>query len=241
MTIIPSFARRALTIAVLLAAVVASLASSSHPSVNSAAKADLDRRLAALQPKARDLPAPTAAEPLPLAPGQWVTLKQTDSDNRPSLVTYKIVGLQEGAFWYEVAIDSYYGHSASRMLLAVGDRKDPSTFDVRALITKDNQGRVNETPKEMLSMMKSTYQSMLDQLVIRWEQLPQEDVHVLGGNFAQCYKGRSTVSFMGYSATSDVWYHPAVPVNGMVKSVGVDKPMSSELVDFGMDGATSEF
>jgi hypothetical protein len=35
--------------------------------------------------------------------------------------------------------------------------------------------------------------------------------------------------------------HPAVPISGMVKAVGIDKPTTMELVDFGTSGAVSEF
>ena len=194
-----------------------------------------------MQPSSRTLPPPTVAEPLPLAPGQSITIKNVDQNGQPTLVTYKILGSQDGAYWFEMSIDSYSGHSAMKMLVNVGDRRDPATMDVRAMLMKDNDGRVTELPAETLSMVRGMYQPMLDQLVIRWDQMPQEDAQVIAGTFAACYKGRSTVSFANETTTSDVWFHPAVPVNGMVKSVGVDSPMTTELVDFGMEGATSEF
>jgi len=241
MTITPGLARRTFHLVVLLSAAVCALGSSAHPSINAAAKADVDRRLGALQPNPRSVPPPTVAEPMPLAVGQWASFKQTDSDGKPSIVTYKIVGMQDGAYFYEMSMDTYYGHSAMRMLVAVGDRRDPKTVDIRAVTTKDYQGRVQEMPPSMLGMLKSSYGSMIDQLTITWDQLPQEDAQVTGGRFAGCYKTRSTVEFMGQSSTSDAWFHPAVPVNGMVKSVGVDRPMTMELIDFGVEGATSEF
>jgi hypothetical protein len=227
-------------LAVLFVAAVLSTASS--PSVNDAAKRDVDGRIASLQAKAVDFPAPTVAEPMPFAVGQWATFKQTDQDGKPSIVTYKIVGEQDGAWWYETSMDTYYGHSAMKMLLFVGDRKDPASFDVRAYFTKNTDGTVQEMPQATLSMVRSTFQWALDNLVIRWDAYPQEDVAVLGGRFAQAYKGRSTVQFANMSSTSDAWFHPAVPINGAVKNVGVDRPqMTMELVDFGQSGATSEF
>ena len=241
MTITSGLARRTLQLVALLSAAVCALGSSAHPSINAAAKADVDRRLGSLQPNSRSVPPPTVAEPMPLAAGQWATFKQTDSDGKPSIVTYKIVGMQDGAYWYEMSMDTYYGHSAMRMLVAVGDRRDPKTVDIRAVISKDYKGHVTEMPPSMLGMIKSSYGSMVDQLTITWENLPQENTQVTGGSFASCYKTRSTVEFMGQSSTSDAWFHPAVPVNGMVKSVGVDRPMTMELLDFGVEGAASEF
>ena len=43
------------------------------------------------------------------------------------------------------------------------------------------------------------------------------------------------------SSTSDVWWHPEVPINGLVKAVGVGEPTTTELVDFGHEGARSVF
>jgi hypothetical protein len=241
MTITSGLLRRTLSVVVLLAAALAALGSSGHPSINNAAKADLDRRVSTMQQNPRSIAAPTAFEPMPLAVGQWATFKQVDSEQKPSIVTYKIVGEQEGAFFYEMSIDSYYGHSAVRMLVAIGDRRDPKSVDIRAVTMKNTDGRVQEMPPSVIGMMKSTYGSMVDQLTISWQNLPQEDTQVIGGTFAGCFKTRATVDFAGQSSTSDGWFHPAVPVNGMVKSVGVDRPMTMELVDYGTEGAQSEF
>lgn len=82
---------------------------------------------------------------------------------------------------------------------------------------------------------------MLDTLAIHWNELPQQDAVVAAGTFAGCYHGRSTVAVAGYSTTSEVWWHPDVPINGVVKTVGVGEPTSTELVDLGREGAQSTF
>jgi hypothetical protein len=93
----------------------------------------------------------------------------------------------------------------------------------------------------MLGIMKSAYQPVLDSLVIRWNALPQEDAAVTAGTFTASYKGVSTVALGGRSITSDVWWHPAVPINGMVRAVSRDPATTSELVRFGTTGAKSSF
>jgi hypothetical protein len=209
-------------------------------SINEAAKADIDRRASALGPSSREIEAPTAPEPMALAPGQWMTLLQNDGEKR-SFATYKIIGQDADAYWIEVSSETYYGKSATRMLVAFGDRTDPRSFDIRSVFTKDTDGRIQEVPAPILSLMRSTYAGILDSFVITWSELPREDAAVPAGRFAGCFKGRSTVSFAGNSVTSDVWWHSAVPINGMVKSVGVDNEGTAELVDFGLTGARSEF
>jgi hypothetical protein len=236
-----SSSRRSLTVAGLAVALALAAAACGGPSINAAAKADIDRRAAALQQSGRIIEGPSGPEPRPLAAGQWMTVKQTDDKNQPSFVTYKVIAEEAGAYWLEIASDTYYGHSASRMLVAFGDRRDPASFEIRSMKTKHTDGRIEETPEPLLRMMRSTYAAALENLVVRWQHTAQEDTSVFAGTFPGCFKGRSTVSFAGFTATSDVWWHSEVPINGLVKSVGVDKPMTTELVDYGYEGATSEF
>jgi hypothetical protein len=233
--------RPSLTVAGLAVAIALAATACGGPSINAAAKADIDRRAAALQPSSRAVETPSAGEPKPLAAGQWIVVEQTDDKKQPSFIKYSIVAEEAGAYWIEISNDSYYGHSATRMLVAFGDRRDPASFEVRYMASKHTDGRVEVVPEPLLRMMRSTYSAALENLIIRWQQMPQEDASVVAGKFTGCFKGRSTVSFAGFSATSDVWWHSEVPINGLVKSVGVDKPMTTELIDYGFEGATSEF
>jgi hypothetical protein len=220
---------------------VVALLGACTPSINQAARSDVDRRLAAITPSDRRIEPPAAAQPKPIAVGQWITIRQVDKEQRPSLSTFKVIGAEGDAFWLEVENRTYFGASATKLLVALGDRTDPSQFDIRAAFTRDNDGRVTEMPAPMIAMMKSTFEPVLDTLVIRWSALPQQDAVVTAGSFAGCYHGRSTVAIAGMSSTSDVWWHPEVPINGLVKTVGVGEPTTTELVDFGHEGARSVF
>jgi len=53
-------------------------------------------------------------------------------------------------------------------------------------------------------------------------------------------EGRGCLPPVGQSV-ADTWSHPAVPLTGTVRSQGVDRPFTMELVAFGLSGATSEF
>lgn len=225
----------------LLLSALLALAAACAPSINQAAKADVDARIAAMAPSGRAFEAPAAAAPMPLEVGQWVTIKVVDKDGRPSITTYKIVGEDGDAFWIETQTDSYFGSQAMRMLVALGDRTDPGAIDVRALWTRDANGNVQEMPPPIMAMMKGSFEPILRQMILRWDALPQEDAAAIAGRFAGCFRGQSTVAVAGYSTTSEVWWHPAVPVISVVKAVGVSEPSTTELVDFGYDGATSSF
>jgi hypothetical protein len=209
-------------------------------SVNQAYKADIDRRVAALRPGSTSFPASDATEPMPLAVGQWVEFEVVDSKQRPGFMTTKIVGQDGDAFWIETLNASYTGKTETRMLVNLGNRKDPDTVEVKAF-TLRHDGKITEYPSNLLGMMKSIWKPFVHNLIISWVDLPRDDAQVPAGSFAGCYKKRSTVNFGGYEQTSDAWQHPAVPITGLVHSVGVDKPGSMDLVAFGTEGATSAF
>ncbi len=210
------------------------------PSIDAAAKADVDRRVAAFVPSGQGFPAPAALVPKPLAVGQWTQHRLTGEKGEYSLITYKIVGEDSGAYWVEVANENYYGKTVTKILLSVGDRMNPNTMEIRAVKTKDKHGKVTEIDGSMIQLMKSMWQGSANMLAVAWRGLPQEAMNVVAGNFAACFKARTEPSWGGWHAASTTWMHPWVPINSLVKSAGIDRPSTMELVGFGETGATSE-
>src|SRR5215831_2410192 len=101
------------------------------PSIDPAAKADVDAKLAAISPQNRQTPPPSGFEPMPLAVGQWTKHKVIDQNGRPSLMTYKVIGQEGDAWWLETVMEGYSGRHVMKMLASLGNRKDPSTVDLR--------------------------------------------------------------------------------------------------------------
>jgi hypothetical protein len=218
-----------------------SLLSACGPSIDPAAKADIDRRVAALSAPRETFPAPGGFEPLPFSAGQWTRHKLVDDKGQPSFVTYKVLAQEADAFWLEVVTDAYTGRTIMKMLLAIPNRMDPASIDIRAVSMKDKNGHVTNIDGPLLQMLKSTYQSTLSTLVISWQGLPQEDASVPAGTFAGCFRARTSAQWGPWHSANNSWSHAGVPISGLVKSQGIDKPTSMELVEFGMSGATSEF
>src|SRR3954454_7431297 len=89
------------------------------PSIDPAAKADIDRRVSVLQAGSNAVPAPAPGmfAPLPFAVGQWTQYKMTNDKNEPSFLTYKIVGQDGDAVWLEVVNETYAGKTIQKMLV----------------------------------------------------------------------------------------------------------------------------
>jgi hypothetical protein len=211
------------------------------PSIDPAAKADIDARVQALTAPKQSFSAPTVFEPMPFAVGQWLKLKLVDDKGQPSFMTQSITGQDGDAFWFELVTESYTGKTLVKILMAVANRTDPNTIDIRGGAMKDKNGNVTNFGGPLLSMMRGTYKEMMATMVISWQGLPQEDAVVPAGTFARCFKTRTDVRWGAWSTASTSWSHPAVPISGLVKGVGIDKPTTMELVDFGVTGAVSQF
>ena len=93
----------------------------------------------------------------------------------------------------------------------------------------------------MMPLLQSTYKGIVSGLVIHWQGLPQESATVPAGRFDGCFRTRTEAQWGPWKSVADSWSHPAVPLSGAVKSQGVDKPFTMELVAFGLSGATDDF
>ncbi len=213
--------------------------SSCGASIDPAMKASIDGQVAALGQTTTTYEAPTSTQPMPLAPGQWTRLKLVTKDGRPSFATYKIVGQEGDAFWVEVVNERYTGRTIVKMLVAYGDRTDPNQLDIRALVVKLKDRDPIDYKEPLLSIVKGTYKTVAEGIVIRWEGLPQETKKVLAGTFTSAYKADTQVSLWGFTSRAKTWSHSAVPIQGLVHSDG-DDGSTIDLVAFGMSGATSD-
>lgn len=225
----------------LLSALPLVLLSACGPSIDAAAKADIDRRVASLGAPRQSFSAPAAFVPMPFSAGQWTRHKLVDDKGQPSFMTYKVLAQEGDAFWVEVVTDTYTGRTIMKMLMAIPNRMDAGSIDIRAVSMKDRRGNVTNLEGPMLSLLRSSYQGVVSTLSVSWQGLPQEDAAVPAGSFAGCFRARTEASWGPYHSANTSWSHAAVPLSGLVKSQGIDKPTSMELVEFGLSGAVSEF
>lgn len=209
------------------------------PSIDPALKADIDRRSASFGRPSQSFPGPVGFTPQPFQVGQWTQHKMV-YDQQPSFLTTKIVGQLGDAFWIESLHETYSGRTVTKILLSVPNRMDPASIEIRGVVMKDRNGHVQTLEGPVLNMMQGLYRGAVSNLIVSWQGQPQEDASVPAGNFAGCFKMRTDAQWGGWRSASMSWSHPAVPLSGMVRSEGIDKPSSMELVAFGLSGAVSE-
>jgi hypothetical protein len=221
---------RATSAAFLLAALGAC-----GPSVDPAAKVGIDRQVALLGQSPQQVPAPTDFQPRPFAVGQWTKHKVCCTRGRPTFLTTKIVGMEGNAYWFESVLESDFGKVTTKLLVFVGDRRDPHSIEVLAGRIRSLSGSLVEIPPWQLPMERSMFH-----MVLSWEGQPQEDALVPAGSFRYCFKGKNV--WGPRAAASLAWSHPAVPISGLVRAEGLvrDERTSVELIGYGDSRATAE-
>jgi hypothetical protein len=209
--------------------------------INETYKREVDGKVAALQASSTTYPAQDGS-PMPLAVGQWVDYKLTGSNKRPGFVSYKVVGQQGSAFWVETILTTYQGKQETRMLVDFGNRTDPATFRVHSVVMRSNGKLLDYTPATM-QLMQALWKPVMSSFALDWSaSAPREAARAGAGDFAGCYRRRLTLNVGPYQQLTDAWLHPAVPINGIVRSASVGKnPSITELIAFGTDGAKSSF
>jgi len=212
------------------------------PSIDRAAKADVDRRIAAIRPPSNVVPISGSRELMPFSSGQWALYKLTKDGAAPSFVVYRIIGEDAGAFWWEVESVGYTGRGGMRVLMTVESPADSGPLqihDVRALMVRSKDGRMVTQPPSVLPIVQRTFAPAFSALVTDWKGLPQEAVNVPAGKFDGCFHRRAVTDWGGVRGVSDTWSHPAVPIFGLVSSRAIDRKFDMELIAFGSGNGSS--
>lgn len=182
------------------------------------------------------VPRPKSAELLPIQAGQWTTFTIED-DSGTRKFTYAVLSKEGDAHWLDVSLEGQGRNTSLQLLVAIPNRKDPKSTQIRKVKMKLPNGKVQTLSGSMIQMAQKGFQDLMGRFAVpELAKLPQEDVTVPAGTFQGCYKRTEKVSMFGITDESTVWNHPAVPVMGMVKLVSKGGAVF-ELTGYGLKGA----
>jgi hypothetical protein len=183
--------------------------------------------------------------PIPYKVGQYVVTGMSSPSGR-SVSKMAIVGKEKGGWIIETHSLTQSSESIMQMLV-LGMEKvyETGTIDDLEIIwvkIKPHGETVQTIEGPMLALTKGLYKKGLAGLEVQTAMSTESGtVSVPAGNFKGTLKASSEVSFLGKKYLSDAWFHPSVPINGMVKSVSKNGDTIIELLDFGLSGASRSF
>jgi len=183
----------------------------------------------------------TFQQVMPYAVGQYVVYGITDEDGR-SVYRTAVVDQRNSAWIVEMSMLSPTGETTMQVAVTgleqVQESMDPDQMDLKWIKMKSGDDEVQKIDGMVLGMMKGTYKKALTGLVINIQpQGGTAAVRVPAGTFNGATKASAEVETTFGDFTSVGYWHPSVPLNGMVKSTSEEDNSTMELIEFGTTGA----
>lgn len=178
---------------------------------------------------------------MPYAVGQYVVYGITDDDGR-SVYRTAVVGREGDAWIVEMSTLSPTGETTMQVAATGLDQvqrsMDPEQMDLKWIKMKSGDGEVQKIDGMVLGMMKGTYKKALTGLIINIQpEGGSAAVRVPAGTFNGATKASAEVETTFGDFTSVGYWHPSVPLNGMVRSTSEEDNSTMELIEFGTTGA----
>ena len=221
------------------------------PKINPAYQMRVDRILAEHPAKDNRIEAPRTLAPQPWKVGQWAIYKVWETNGDIGFERLSVVKQDDCGIW----VETFHVSPRTKTISQVCFERMPFDSDpdkavkqaldlVRIMKTKSGDEPVQtidfSTPQG--AMMRGMMQGMSQGMYFDWridDSVPREVISVPAGTFVQAAQITATVRLGFITLTSQVWVHPAVPLNGSVRTEG-PKGYRTELLAYGLSGAKSE-
>jgi len=222
--------------------------------IKPAMKQQTDQMLGRYQSGSRVVAAPQAPRMKPWRTGQWVVYRDKDSDGNNRYVKNSIVAEDACGIWLEQEIQDYYGrtitktcYSSMPAVLAATEQDVGNRISelMQVIVTKSNDAKPvvmdfrTETGRMQRMLLGSMGMGEFTGSIRLQTDKPQQDIATTAGEFEKTYVTEGMTRFGPVRLMSDIWFHPEVPVSGIVRSVTGDGKYTRELLDYGEEGAQS--
>ncbi|MGA2612169.1 MAG: hypothetical protein ABSG38_01775 [Spirochaetia bacterium] len=189
----------------------------------------------------KSYPAAQFTKPMPWAAGQYVVTGTTTNGTRKSVARTLLVRQEQGGWVIETSTISGNGEEQVTQMLITGFDQMMATGDASAMdlvwIKTLKNGKVTTTQGAQLGFMKGLYKGAYENILTRPSGLSDGGaIAVPAGSFAGTSTVKTSMKVMVTTIEVQTWLNPAVPVNGMVKSMTTDGKTVIELLSFGTDG-----
>jgi hypothetical protein len=180
-------------------------------------------------------------QPAPWAVGQYVILGNIEKGEKKSVAKFSIVGKADGGYIFEIINTTEKEETAIQYLIKGIDKvmKTGNSDDIEFawIKVKGKDGKIQVFEGAMLSFAKMFTSSVTTNMKTKTTFTDGGTVTVPAGTFSGVNLIESESKTMGFSSKSKGYYHPSVPIYGIVKSVTDDDSHETVLIGFGMSGA----
>lgn len=183
--------------------------------------------------------------PIPYEVGQYVVTGSTH-DSKRSVSKMSIVGKEGNGWILELYSLTPTSESVTQMKVVGMDTVHQTgaveEIDFIWIKIKPDGEPVQTIEGALLTMTKGIYKKALSGLAFQLKMASAGGtVRVPAGKFNGAVKAVNHSSLLGKKYHADVWLHPSVPINGILRSIHPKEDLKIELLDFGLSGARKSF
>ena len=181
--------------------------------------------------------------PMDLRAGQWAKYAVVQPDGTHLTYAYKVLGASPPKYDFELVMLTPKGKSVMQYTVTVPDRFSAAgiTVDKGFIDLPGGLGRLDFTD-DLLKPEGHVFVTHVGPLTMpKLDGAVREDVACAAGRFPGATVTDTTIVAQNKTVPVRAWYHPRVPIFGIVRLEGIGGPsLHYELVDLGESGAKSE-
>lgn len=194
------------------------------------------------QGKGKSVPYKKFTKAMKWAPGHYVVMGNIDDGERKSVTKTTIVGREAGGWVFESINTDEDGKVSGMQICIKGYEQAASKGDaskITAVWAKLLQadGSVQKIEGDAMMLYNMMLKAAWEKLIVSGVNYTKTvAVTVPGGTFAGTTSLKASVTILFSTITQISFYHPDVPVNGMIKATNEEGEVLMELLDYGFNG-----
>jgi hypothetical protein len=181
-------------------------------------------------------------QPAAWAVGQYVVMGTIEKGKKKSVMRYSIVGKADGGFIFEMVVTTDKEENVMQYLLKGIDKAmksgKPGDIEIAWIKVRGSDGKIQVIDGAMMSLYKPMLSSSTSNAGVKMNVFTDGGTIVVpAGSFTGVNVVETESKTLGFTTKSKGFYHSAVPITGMVRSITEDGKTEMVLIAFGTTGA----
>ncbi len=194
------------------------------------------------QGKGKSVPYKKFTKAMNWAPGHYVVMGNLDDGERQSVTKTTIVRRENGGWVFESISTDEDGKVTGMQICIKGYEQAMAKSDVSKISAVwakllQPDGTVQKIEGDAMNLYNMMLKATWERLIVSGVQYTKAGaVTVPAGAFAGSTSLKASVTIVFATVTSISYFHPDVPVNGMIMATDEDGKKTMELLDYGFNG-----
>lgn len=181
-------------------------------------------------------------KPMSWSVGQYIVIGNIEKGEKKAVMKMSIVGKADGGYIVEMVSTDEDRESVVQYLIKGLDKAmksgDAKEIEFGWIKIRGEDGQIQTIEGPMMQMYKAMLPNTFSNMQLSVKNYTDGGtITVPAGTFSGLNVVETESKTFGFTTKSKGYFHPSVPINGMVKSVSDDGKQESVLIGFGFSGA----